>query len=709
VAVASADVTRPDGSVTKSDAVLQPWVDFRDQARKDRRRYEFQWMVNQNFTAGKQWLRYSPRDHRMFERKVDGRGRQLLTADTLGQHLATAVGKLSADDFRPNLLTYSDGPADEAYARDMNRAYGWGWEEEWQGDRKLFMVLRELVGGSGTAAVRCWFDRNQGPLLSDSFPHMAGRPILDQQAAARAVSASYAGEGPKVDFKPLREGKVVWEFLSGANLLPPPGVADAVEFPWELIVRPVYIPDLKARYGGKADGVSPVEVRAADYVGTDSRDPTDPDMSGGTSPSTAGKLGNHTLVYTGYRKPDGKFPQGETVVFTEDDVLLAHETRLPYNDAPYGPRSGVTYFRWEAIPNRFWGRAFIERGIDPQKTKNKRVTQIDEIIDRGMPKVFVEKGSLPEVYGDPVEIIEVEAGAPLPKNDGGIPVGPWMVQDAEMQDNLIEKALGLHDVSTGEAPPSATPYAALALRQDQDALKLEPVSKEFRAAVADLGRDTFEAMRQWGPQKRMLLVEDSDGDEQLEQITFDATRLPAGYKVRPAKNGALPRGQGAELQKVTDLYQAALQSGLVAQKPGEWLDWLQRSLDEGKALETPADDAASQARHKAALENVVMARTGQPVPVAPYDDPNLHVPEHREAQMALDGRAEQGDQQAALLSQVVEAHVQMHLAQAMVNQGQQRPSQPGRPQPPQQQGPQAQGPPGPPQGQQGPPGQQPAA
>jgi hypothetical protein len=44
------------------------------------------------------------------------------------------------------------------------------------------------------------------------------------------------------------------------------------------------------------------------------------------------------------------------------------------------------------VKGRFWGRALIEPGIGPQRRRNKRSSQIDEIIDRGLPKVFIEEG-----------------------------------------------------------------------------------------------------------------------------------------------------------------------------------------------------------------------------------------------------------------------------------------------------------------------------
>jgi hypothetical protein len=651
-----------DGNQTTVGGVLAPWTKRKDQAIQDRRRYERQWQVNMHMAAGNQHLKWSPRENRVLIQKADDRGRPLATADVLDQYANTVIGKLAADDFRPELLLLHDDAEAELYGDQVNEAFGWGWENEWRGDQKLLQVLRTLVKATGSCAVRCRYDRTKGALVGD-VPHRDGKPILDLNEQTAHVVAQYQG-GQSVDWRTIREGQVCWELLSGWNLLPPPGIEDAADFPWEIVVRPVALETLRLQYGAVADNVSEADMQALGVLGMNEAAAYLKSIN--ESPTVAGHLKNHALVYTGYLKPTPKFPNGQTATFTHDNVLLDVANELPYDDAPYGARSGLTYFHWNKLPGRFWSRAFIEPGIEPQKVRNKRLTQIGESIDRGQPKVYAVQGDLTEMpRGNVLEVIELRKGASPPIVDNGVPVGAWMNNDVAMQDENVQKALGLQQVSLGQSPSGVSAYSAMALLTENDASKLDWIAQEFKLAVADLCRDTLEAMRQWPAQKQLLIAGD---DDRLQAVAFNArAAIPPQYMVRPAKGGTLPRSQAAEVQKIADLWNAAVTCGAVAQDPVTWLEWYKRSLDAGACEDLPDMNQTAQQAHKAALENVLMARLGEPVPVAEYDNAQIHVPVHREKQGELQQAAMYGDQQAAVAVQAIEQHVQWHLGQAEAN------------------------------------------
>jgi hypothetical protein len=687
MAAAAQEVILESGQRQPADQLLERWVKRRDQARKNRRGYEKEWMESQHFAAGKQWLRYIPHSHRVLE-KPRTEGRAMRTVDVLGQYGATIIGKLASDDFRPNLLLLQDDREAELYADQLNHAFGWGWEEEWHGDRKLMQILR-ILWVLGTGAVRCRVERTGKPV--GEMPHRNGQPILDPEEA-HAYVADRQMRGQSAGIKTLREARVCWDVLSAWNLLPPPGVEDPHLFPWEIIVRPVPMDELETLYGSKTSGVKPDTLEELALVGLSGGQ----EPAGSASPSVASGLTDHVLVYTGYCKPTAKYPHGEKIVFAGDDpVLLDYERTLPYQDEPWGPRSGITYYRYGIVTGRFFGRAGIEPGKDPQKLRNKRVSQIDEHIDRGQAKVYLEEPLQSKPEGLVMEEVILGRGNQRPVIDPGIPVGPWMVDDVRLQDENIEKAVGLHQVSMGSAPPGVFPYSYIALLAEQDAQKLGPIADDLRLNTADLSRDTLEAMRQWGPQKEMLVADPDDPESRLRATVFNAARIPVGYKVTPAKKGALPRSQGAELQKINDLWTAAVTIKVADRK---WLQWYDESLDAGKAQDLPLDPTSEQ-QHKAALENIVMERAGQPVPVADYDDPQVHVPEHRQAESMLEQSVMEGDQTAMGPLQAVRQHVLMHEQQASQNaltvgQGPQPGMPPGGPQ----------GPPGAPQGGPPPPG-----
>ena len=667
--------------------ILSDWRTRLNRSRADRRQYEIQWQKNQMYAAGIQWLRYNMRDHRVLEVIKDDAGRLLDVVDVLSQYNQTAIGKLAAGDFRPELLTaYDNDDVAEQYTEQLNRALEYAWEEELRGDRKLISVLRCLVE-LGTSGMRCRYDRSQGKLIAQDVPHFDGRPMLppapggeeqtynvDGYQMTRHAIVGSPGLQSRVDFRTVREGKIVWEKLSAWNILPPPGVEDPDDFPWELIVRPVALTDLEAIYGDRAQGVGQDRIEDMGLLAYSFNRAWDPGLNQTLTPATVTKLEDHALVYTGYLRPTPDYPHGQTVVFTNDGHLLAADDSLPYNVDPWGPRSGITYFRWQILEGRFWGRSFMEPGMGPQKIRNKRLSQIDETIDRGQAKLIVQKGSLDkaQLKGNPVEILYLEPGAPQPVPFAGVAPGAWMQADIQLQDDNIERALGIKQVSLGNAPSGVSAYSAMAMLSENDAQKLDPIAQEFRLGIADVVRDTIEAMNEWPSDKQLYIAGEQN---QLRVEMFDkAKAIPPAFLARPAKGAALPRSQAAEVQKIADLANYAATIGASQANPADWLDWYRRSLDAGKVLPLPSVASFDQ-QHRAELENSLMAFGAPAPPVTEYDDAQVHIPLHRnsemQAQTALVAAQGNGDQhgvmQAQQQLQALEQHIQMHLGQAEQN------------------------------------------
>jgi hypothetical protein len=660
----------PDGSRQTADKVLREWKQRKDEALEGRAPFEAQWKLNEAFASGNQWLRIDEGGgtKRVLEdvrQRLRAQGRSVLETDVLTQYLMTAVGKLAADDFRPELLAAREGEDARDSAQSLNDQFGWGWEQEWRGDESCMDVLL-TIAVDGTCGTRCRYDRSKGLFLGD-FPHPtepyqhgengsqrtfpAGRPILDR-TAARAYTADRAQYGEPSNLKTVREGRIVWEVMTPWNLLPPPGIEHPEDFPYDLIGRAVHIDTLKSAYPDKASLIKAEDIGESPV--------------GSVAPGSAkADLKNHALLYSGYLRPTLNHPRGQTCIWLGSTLLELAES-LPYNGAPWGPRAGISYFRYWKVKRRFWGRALIEPGIGAQRVRNKRLSQSDEVIDRGLPKTYISEGDAPRgMTGAPLELVELKAGATRPTIDQGIGPGGWMQESVQQCDVDIQQALGLHDQSIGAQAPAGTPYAALAMQAENDQTKLGPIVTAFKLGVCDLVRDTIEAMRQWPPGKRMM-IEGEDGA--LRLLVHESENVPDSYLVIPAKGGGVPRSQGAELQKITDLWNAALYAGAVQQGAQEWLEWYKTSLDAGQAQELPAMDTRSEQQHKAALENVIMVRLLHPVPVAPFDDPQVHLPVHEQQQAQLQQLAMLGDQTAQAGSEVIEQHKQMHLQAAQAAQ-----------------------------------------
>lgn len=640
------------GQLSAVGPLHQTWKKRKDSARRHRRQFERVWVESQYFAAGKQWLQYNELSRTWRTLKLAGQERQ--THDVLLQNLWTVIGALAADDFRPQFLFEHDDEEGHGIAEYVNDALGYGWESEWDGDSAVFDLLLNIAV-YGTAGLRCRYDRTKGALVGNRVPMQNGRPILDQAQGHQYLEERLQA-GQEAQFGSVREGQVVWEVLSPWNILPPPGVARAQDFRWEIVVRPVPLEEIKASYGAAGATVQPEAL--------DSMDVRELSSSLDVGKST-GTLEDHALVYTGTEKPSSQYPDGQTFVFT-DTAPLDFKPSLPYPETPSrSPSSGIVYFGYWPVPGQFWNRGFIEPGIGPQKTLNKRETQVDQIIDRSMPWLAVPETVAKKWKGPTgraMEIVPYPDQQQLPVINSGMnnaAVGA-LSNDIERLKESVSDALGLKQIALGENPPGVVTYSQLALLKEAELTKLGPISKRFRIGLAEISVYSLEAMKQWPPGKKLAIVSDED---KLKVIQWAKERIPAEFQIRPAKGASQPRSLGAELSKVDDLWNAALTAGLVAQKPAEWFDWFRRSKEAGKS-EEPPEAGVEEQHHKAELENLAMIQGSGPLPVAPYDNAAVHVPVHEaQGEQLSQLLNETQDERTAQALQSIQAHIQMHLQQ----------------------------------------------
>lgn len=635
--------------------VLIPWLNRKKSAEENLKPYLLQIRVNRMFYAGKQNLDLNERDGRVVERKRRN-GIELLTSNFLDQYINTVIGRLSGTDYRPNFhVSQEDNRAHRDIAKLLNMAFLWGWDNEWNGDRKVLDILRHLCI-DGTVAVRSRYDRRYGEIVGD-MPYKDGTPIIDTAEAAKYI-AEKAEKGETATIAPFRVGKVCWELITADNMLTPPGVNDPNDFPWELIRRPVSVAEIHNRYDKLAESVLEEEIDDPGSI-----------TAGYNNDGKANQLKGQAMVYTGYERPNAEHKNGRTVVFTET-ALLDVRNSLPLDQHPKGPRSGLHYFRWQVLPGRFMGKAFIENGLGPQKIYNKRHTQLNAIIDRNMPKVFMEENSLARPHtGEPMEIIEIRPGAPLPKAEQGIEPGQWMMDDLNLQVESAERALGIRGVSMGSAPSGVSAYSAMALLTENDALKLDPIGQDFSEGMEELCWDTLEQMRNWPKDKRMDIIGPTG---HLESFLFDAADIPERYIVKRAAGGSLPRSQAAEIQKINDIWGAA-----AGQLP---LTWYIDSLSAGKPLPVPQSIGDAEL-HIAELENVLILQTAEAPPVAPYHDDIRHVEAHRASQAQAQAAVDAGDQSMVPVVEAFESHILEHESSAKTT-GTPAITPPGMPGPP---------------------------
>jgi hypothetical protein len=620
-------------------------------ASDDRRSYEGDWKLAQAFLAGRQWVGLTKRGERRVVELPNPHRRERHTTNMLDSYLWTVLGKLTTDDFKPNITWRRTDQESVAVARQSNRSIEWAWDDEFDAEWALMEAFRKKAV-YGTAAIRVRPDFF-GPPIAE-LPVRDGDVITDLEEAYAYVAEAQE-EGRRVQFKPVREARLLWEPLGPFNLLPPPGVHHEKNFPWLIIERPVSLDSVQETYGAKAAELREENIRSVDQVGLAD---SDGKMIGG------GRLRGHLMLKTMYEYPTKKFPDGRTVVWASD-TELEEKNELPYV-VNRQRKIGIVLLKYHPLEGQFWAQGLVHPLLGPQRQRNRAATQRIEMKDRNLGRVYVHKGTFMDVekpQGGIMEVVNLRPGADLPRETQGVPPGPWIQQEVEISDSDMDKIAGLHDVSLGRAPAQVAAFAAMALLKEEDDRRFGPVLKMDRMAVRELVKISLAGVkRYWLPNKQIPLAGE---DGVADVFVFNASKMPDAMEIKIGSGSPLPSSMAAEIQKIFDLFDRSISSGQPLP-----LDWLYESLAAGKALPIPKREMAQQ-QEKANLENTLMLK-GEMPPVHPTDNDELHAMVHSE----LENQAAMVPELQQLLP-MIQQHKLMHLENARRKRSQVSPAGPG--------------------------------
>ena len=608
------------------------------EAREYRKKFEPTWESNMAYVSGKQWV-VTERVSRQLRniQEIDPRysGRDLYTADRIGERRQAVLGELGSDDDRPELLTPLNDTWAEKYQAQLNRAYGFAWDYEFDGDEALAMADQYCVD-LGTSAIRPYFDRTLGGVKDEQVPFVNGQPV----PASQAVQLFDQFPQPQINMQDVPEGCIRWEVGSPWNILAPAGIAHEDDFPFDCWVAPVSVDTLNSMFPDVAGGKI-----------TDDKDITSSLGQAGKSDG-GGKVKGQAWFFSYYERPTPKNPKGRVFYFTNNRMrFVGYDDQLPVCGPDEVYRSGIGYFHWQRITGRFYSRGLVDVLKDGQRAINNLRTDQLEIIRKGKPKVFMQKGQKAARTEVSMEVVEIDPALGPPTFFDGIRPGSWMEEMINSIDSDLEHASGIQPQSLGDAPSNVPNYAYLALLKESDQTKRQPTMRSRRRAIKRITEATVHLMRTyWGKQKQITLAGEEDA---VNAEIFDATRIPPFFIVDVAKGSSKPRSQAAKLKMVEDIWLACQASGVIMQNPDGYLSWYKDSLAAGEPLDLP-DSESNEQMETAELENHRMWQ-GEIPEVAYYDSPAVHVPVHRVAQTEARnaGRLDVYEQ--------IEKHIQMHL------------------------------------------------
>lgn len=607
-------------------------------AEYHRKPFELGWLTFLAYAAGQQWVTVDRFNRTLRDiRDVDPRyeNADLYTADFIKEQRGAALGELQSDTERPEFLAPEDAPEDivtEGIAAQVNRAISYAWDFEFEGDQQLMDVRRKTID-LGVGAIRCRFDKYAGKLMiaSDGSPVQAplgddGEPITDASAAHEYVAGKQAkGETAKFSGD-LTEGCHRWETGSAFNQLVPPGIPHEKDFPWQIWVRPAPLDEVHEMYPASRD------LRADENIGSIMGITV---AQGASSVMTAGqpaRLADHIWLYTCYERPTKKFPKGRVAVLAgAEKRLLQVIPQLPYQTPDGRWHSGIVYFHWWRLTDRFWSTGLVETLKDSQRMTNRTATQVQEIIDRSMPFGIIEEDSLPQKpSGRPMEWQQVKKGTQVvPQWVAGPGPGLWMESHRQQLMTDAMHASTMSALKLGENPTNVDTYSQLALLQDQEASKRSTIRSDQQQATVKLVEFALLDIAKYWPESKQVLVAGGNENE-LQAREFSKSIIPPLYIIRAARGSAKPRSQAAQLQLVADIWNAAIASLAVQQDPLAWMQWLKDSYESGEPLALPSPPIDHQVE-KARRENHALLN-GEVPAVAYWDNIALHLPIHRDAE-----------------------------------------------------------------------------
>ena len=455
-----------------------------EERREERRPFELQWRLNQNFLAGNQYCDVLETTGEVVDYPTSYEWEMRSVYNQIAPITETRQSKLSRVQPSLTVRPVTTDTRDVISARLSTRLLKSQFSShEMLALERLATAWSEICGGCFYKSV---WDPTAGLMLG------------------------------LVDGKPVHEGDVAVSVVPYYEIFPSSSYVESLDECDNVIHAKVYsVDEIKLRWGLDVEGRQ-LNTLSMDMSGMT---PGGVGYNPGIMQVRDHVIDNAEQVLEYFEKPNRDFPEGRYAIIIGETLL--HIGILPYRVGEHY-RRGYPFAHQLCLenPGVLWGSSVIERCIPVQRDYNAVKNRINEYIARmTIGNMLVEVGSLVD---DSVLDTGLPPGSVVQYKPGTTPP-QWMTPQEipatllAQVDSLQEEFVSLSGVSemskTSQSPASISSGVALEILKEQDDTRLSLTAENIRDAVRRMGKQWLRLYKQFAVGSRVSRIAGVDAGD----------------------------------------------------------------------------------------------------------------------------------------------------------------------------------------------------
>lgn len=492
----------------------------------ERRPFELQWRVNQNFMAGNQYCDIFPDTVDVENIPVTHRGEVQAVYNQIAPIINTRLSKLSRVHpglvVRPMTNDVRDIMTAKVGTKIIKAAYA---DQDMSNKGKLFNIWSEQIGG------------------------VLAKTVWDVSLGMRVGS---------VGNRDIYEGDIDTIVVPYYEFFPSNCYEDDLQKMDSIIHAKVYsVDEIENRWGVRLPGKD-INVYAVNTTGV---------IAGGAGfinsmPTiTEATMRNSEMVLEYYERPNATFPDGRHAIVIGESYV-AHLGPLEYRVGKYGRRAyPFAHQRCMKWPGVFWGTSIVTDLLQVQRDYNATHNMIKEYLARmGIGNLAYQDGALEDdsILDDglvPGQVVVYRQGYEAPK---------WLIPEevpislTQRIPDLRQEFVILSGVSemarSSQTPASISSGNALEVLKEQDDTRLAMTADNIHEFMRDIGVQYLRLFKQYAVSYRLSRIVGEDSGD-VFVFVWDQNTITSDDVIVNTTNEML-NTPAQRRQRALELYQA---------------------------------------------------------------------------------------------------------------------------------------------------------